>query len=72
MPTALQSHGKQTTEWMPLAQAVEWIRQHHPEQTPERFGCKSWPDVLSKARVFPHEIRAGPQGRPESWFRQVG
>lgn len=58
-----------SSDWVSLADAVAWIAEHHPRQLPSRYGCKSWPDVLSKSRVFLHQRRPAADGRMESWFR---
>lgn len=32
--------------WAPLDEVRSWISQRHSEQTPETFGCRTWPQVL--------------------------
>jgi len=56
-------------DWMKLDHAVAWIAQHHPAQVPARYGCKSWPEAVSKSRIFTQERRIAADGRSESWFR---
>jgi hypothetical protein len=38
--------------WTRLDRAVEWIAARAPDQTPARYGCRSWPQVLHESRVF--------------------
>lgn len=35
--------------WTPLAEATKWIAKHQPNQTPARYGCASWRQVVHKA-----------------------
>lgn len=41
--------------WTPLEKAIGWIASRYPEQLPEKYGCRSWPQVLQESKVF--EIR---------------
>ena len=47
--------------WVRLDDAVGWIGERHAEQTPAKYGCKGWPDVLHKARVFSLSTESTPQ-----------
>lgn len=38
--------------WAKVAAAVEWIAQHYPEESPERYGCKSWRQVIRETGRF--------------------
>lgn len=38
--------------WTPLDEAVAWVVERHPEQTPERYGCRTWPQVVHESKVF--------------------
>jgi len=56
--------------WLRLADARAWMALHHPEQLPERCGCRTWPQVLSESRAFRLEYR--PDGdRRVAWFRAL-
>lgn len=56
-----------TDGWLRLKDAQVWMSRHHPEQLPERYGCRTWPQVLSKSRAFQLEYR--PEGRRKvAWF----
>ena len=39
-------------EWIPVAKASEWIVGKYPDQTPSRFGCKTWQQALQESRLF--------------------
>lgn len=56
--------------WTPLNTATAWIRAHHPDQYPQRYGCGSWRQVIHESRQF--EIRRTvnkEQGCGEVWYR---
>ncbi|MFZ2987229.1 OST-HTH/LOTUS domain-containing protein [Ideonella sp.] len=38
--------------WIELNAAIAWMVQHHPDQTPRRYGCSSWRQVLHESRGF--------------------
>lgn len=59
-----------TQGWLRLDDATAWMAQHHPDQTPERYKCKSWPHVLSLSRAFRLEYREA-AGKSEAWFRAI-
>lgn len=54
--------------WRRLDEARMWLAQYHPEHTPEKYGCRTWPQVLSASRCFQLEYRAGDAGKV-AWFR---
>lgn len=55
--------------WARLDRARQWIESDHPEQTPVKYGCRTWPQVLAESRLFALEYRMGPDGRKVAWFR---
>lgn len=56
--------------WLQLDVACAWIAKHHPDQTPERYRCRTWPQVLSESRAFMLEYRL--QGdRKVAWMRAL-
>ncbi|MBL8306510.1 MAG: OST-HTH/LOTUS domain-containing protein [Rubrivivax sp.] len=56
--------------WVRLDAARAWMGLHHPDQVPERYGCRTWPQVLSESRLFRLEYRV--QGdRRVPWFRSL-
>ena len=54
--------------WARLDEARQWLAQHDPDQIPNRYGCHTWPQVLSESRCFQLEYRPGPTGKV-AWFR---
>ncbi|WP_430407309.1 OST-HTH/LOTUS domain-containing protein [Hydrogenophaga sp.] len=46
-----------TDGWLRLEDAKSWMAQHHPEQTPERYQCRTWAQVLNDSRAFRLEYR---------------
>jgi hypothetical protein len=58
--------------WVRLDDAVGWIGERHAEQTPAKYGCKGWPDVLHKARAFQLEYRIDAAGHKRGWYRERG
>jgi hypothetical protein len=38
--------------WTELNAAIAWIAKQHPDQTPRRYGCSSWRQVLHESREF--------------------
>lgn len=58
--------------WSRLDQARAWIAQKHPEQTPEKYGCRTWPQVLSESRQFDLQYRSEGDGPKVAWFRERG
>lgn len=62
---ALQQDG-----WTRLDQARAWIAERHPEQTPEKYGCKSFAQVLNDSKLFRIEYRRlQDDQRRVAWFR---
>jgi hypothetical protein len=48
---ALALSGDQA-HWTELNAAIAWIAKQHPDQTPKRYGCSSWRQVLHESREF--------------------
>jgi hypothetical protein len=59
-----------TDGWLRLETARAWMALHHPDQTPERYTCKSWPQVLNDSGAFNLEYRRD-GGRKVAWFRAL-
>ena len=45
-PSGGQAH------WIELNAAIAWIAKQHPDQSPKRYGCSSWRQVLHESREF--------------------
>jgi len=59
-----------TNGWTTLNAATAWMREQHPDQQPQRYGCGSWRQVIHESRQF--EIRKQvdkDSGRNEVWYR---
>lgn len=48
---ALAPTGSQA-RWTELNAAIAWIGRQHPDQTPRRYGCSSWRQVLHESHEF--------------------
>jgi hypothetical protein len=55
--------------WTPLDAAVQWIDTQHPDQTPEKYHCRSWPQVLFESRRFELCYREE-DGSNQPWYRE--
>lgn len=55
--------------WASLNRAQALIAETSPEQTPEKYGCRTWLQVLSESRLFDLEYRPDENGRNTAWFR---
>lgn len=55
--------------WTKLDDAVAWIAQHYPEQMPEKYGCRTWPQVLCESRQYDLVYREDESGGKRSWYR---
>lgn len=55
--------------WARLDQSLAWIASSHPEQTPAKYGCSTWPQVLNESRLFDLEYRIADDGSKVPWFR---
>jgi hypothetical protein len=56
--------------WTQLHQARAWIEASHAEQTPAKYGCRTWPQVLSESRQFDLQYRPDDRGARVPWFRE--
>ncbi|MFN3993017.1 MAG: OST-HTH/LOTUS domain-containing protein [Tabrizicola flagellatus] len=48
--------------WVSVAEAGKWLVQKYPDQTPERFGCRTWQHALQESRLFDLRHRATADG----------
>jgi hypothetical protein len=55
--------------WASLNDATAWIAEHHPDQTPGKYHCRTWPQVLNDSRVFELQYRESSGGRKSGWYR---
>lgn len=57
-PLGSQAH------WVELNAAIAWINRQHPDQTPKRYGCSSWRQVLHESGEF--EVMKKPAPAPNT------
>jgi hypothetical protein len=55
--------------WGRLDNAEAWIEDRHPEQTPEKYRCRTWPQVLHESRCFELKHRLNEDGQEVAWYR---
>jgi hypothetical protein len=55
--------------WVHLDDAKAWIEEKHPEQTPEKYGCRTWPQVLHESRCFELKYRLDEDGQKVAGYR---
>ncbi|WP_303637077.1 OST-HTH/LOTUS domain-containing protein [Stenotrophomonas tuberculopleuritidis] len=55
--------------WLNLDTAVRWVSEHHPEQTPKKYGCARWRHVIHESKQFDlrHFTHNGQFG---AWLRE--
>lgn len=59
-----------TKGWVHLNTAIAWIRQEHPTQHPQRYGCGSWRQVIHESQQFEIRKSIHPEtGAGEVWYR---
>ena len=51
-----------------LGEATAWIAEQYPDQTPARYACRSWPQVLHESRQFDLTYRRDQSGTRRPWF----
>lgn len=56
--------------WTSLAAAIASIERAHPEQVPERYGCRSWPQVLDDSRTFDIRYQGNERSLGNAMYRQ--
>ena len=59
-----------TEGWARLDEVRTWLGDHDSEQTPEKYGCRSWPQVVSESRLFDLQYRTSFDGCKEAWIRE--
>lgn len=56
--------------WTKLNSATAWIHSQYPEQQPERYGCRSWRQVIYESGQFEVRKQSNPDtGCREVWYR---
>ena len=57
-------------EWTCLDAARRWIEERYPAQVPEKYGCRTWSQVLHVSRRFELRYRMDNGGRKAAWYRE--
>jgi hypothetical protein len=55
--------------WARLDVVCHYLGTHHPEQVPEKYGCRSWQQVLNDSRAFELQYRPSEDGSKVAWVR---
>ncbi|HSG34382.1 MAG TPA: OST-HTH/LOTUS domain-containing protein, partial [Sphingomonadaceae bacterium] len=63
-------HARAVEGWAKLTDAVALIAETHPEETPERYGCRSWQHVLHASSLFEVQRRPRAGGGFDRWYRE--
>lgn len=58
-----------TDGWVNVDAAARWVSEHEPEQTPKKYGCSRWRQVIHESGQF--ELRRFThKGQFGAWFRE--
>ena len=57
-------------EWASLDAVRRWVVEHHPDQSPQKYGCRTWPQVLNDSGLFEQRNRLDEEGNKVPWFRE--
>lgn len=58
----------QVDGWARVAEAGAWVAAHHPDLSPQAYGCRSWRQVLHESRAF--DLRyLEKDGQRAAWYR---
>ena len=56
--------------WILLDSAIAWVRTDYPDQTPAKYHCKTWKQVLQRSEQFEIRVAIEPlSNRGQTWFR---
>lgn len=55
--------------WTSVAAAGRWVTARHPEQSPGKYGCSSWRQVVHESRLFELRYREI-DGQRAAWYRE--
>ncbi len=56
--------------WHSVDRARELILLRSPDQTPQHYGYRTWPQLLSESRLFDLEYRVDSDDRKSLWYRE--
>lgn len=55
-------------DWTSVEAAATWIASRHPHERPEKYGCRSWRQVIHESQLFELQLRKM-DGRRHAWYR---
>lgn len=55
--------------WTSVTAAASWISAQHPAQTPEKYGCRTWRQLINESRRFDLRYRED-GGLKAAWYRE--
>ena len=56
--------------WTLLDSAIAWLRADYADQTPTKYQCKTWKQVLKRSKQFEIRVAVDPASkRGQTWFR---
>ena len=58
--------------WARLDAVRTWLAEHEPEKMPEKYGRRTWPQVISESKLFDLQYRRSADDRKEAWIRERG
>jgi hypothetical protein len=56
--------------WTPLDGAIRYAAQHHPEQVPERYNCRSWAQAIHESKLFDLRYTREAEAAKVAWYRE--
>lgn len=59
----------QVNGWVVVELAQAWLSQHHPEQTPAKYNCRTWRQVLHESGLFELKYHIAESGEKLGKFR---
>lgn len=56
--------------WTLLNTAIDWLRTDYSDQTPTKYQCKTWKQVLKRSKQFEIRVAVDPiSNQGQTWFR---
>ena len=55
--------------WASVEAAADWISAQYPDQTPEKYGCRTWRQVIHESRRFDLRYRYE-DSRKQAWYQE--
>jgi len=55
--------------WTPLSAAIAFVESRHPEQTPQKYGCRSWPHAIDASKRFDLRYTSEPGAAKVALYR---